>query len=75
MIVSTISGLQARLPGAQVYTYTYHPYAGVDSETALNGQTTCYDYDAKGRLVKSYRTGENGKQEILQLNNYHIINE
>lgn len=73
--VSTIAGLQARLPGAQVYTYTYHPYAGVDSETVPNGQTIRYDYDAKGRLVKSYRTGENGKQEILQLNNYHIINE
>lgn len=72
---STIAGLQERLPKAQVHTYTYHPYAGINSETAPGGQTTHYNYDAKGRLVKSYRTGENGKLEILQLNNYHIINE
>lgn len=72
---SSVAGLQARLPKAQVTTYIYHPYAGVKSETTPDGKTTHYDYDAKGRLVKSYRTGENGKQEILQLTNYHIINE
>ncbi|WP_073348385.1 hypothetical protein [Bacteroides congonensis] len=72
---SSLSGLQARLPKAQVTTYIYHPYAGIKSETTPDGKTTYYDYDAKGRLVKSYRTGENGKQEILQLANYHIINE
>lgn len=72
---SSIAGLQARLPKAQVTTYTYHPYAGINSETTPDGKTTYYGYDAKGRLVKSYRTDEHGKQEILQLNNYHIINE
>lgn len=72
---SSIVGLQARLPKAQVTTYTYHPYAGINSETTPDGKTTYYGYDAKGRLVKSYRTDEHGKQEILQLNNYHIINE
>lgn len=73
--VFAIQGLQARLPKAQVHTYTYHPYAGISSETTPDGLTTYYDYDPKGRLVKTYRTGETGKQEILQLNNYHIINE
>lgn len=71
----SVATLRARLPKAQVTTYKYHPYAGISSETSPDGKTTYYDYDAKGRLVKSYRTGENGKQEILQLNNYHIINE
>lgn len=71
----SVADLQARLPKAEVTTYTYHPYAGISSETTPDGKTSYYDYDAKGRLIKSYRTGENGKQEILQLNNYHIINE
>lgn len=73
--VFATKGLQSRLPKAQVHTYTYHPYAGISSETTPDGKTTYYDYDHKGRLVKAYRTAENGKQEIIQLNNYHRINE
>lgn len=70
-----ISELQARLPKAQVYTYEYDSNANISGKTTPDGKTTYYDYDTKARLVKSYRIGENGKQEILQLNNYHIINE
>ena len=71
----SISDLQARLPKARVYTYEYDSCANISGETAPDGKTIYYNYDTKARLVKSYCIGENGKQEILQLNNYHIINE
>lgn len=71
----SIATLRAKLPKAQVYTYSYEDGVGMSSQTAPNGQTTSYTYDLKGRLEQTCRTGENGKQEILQLNKYHIINE
>ncbi|MBD3588694.1 hypothetical protein [Bacteroides sp. GM023] len=70
-----VEGLRERLPRAMVTNYTYIPNVGVSSETSPNGQTIYYEYDTKGRLEKSYRIGESGKQEILQLNEYHLINE
>lgn len=72
---TSIETLRAKLPNARVYTYTYQPGVGMSSETSPGGQTIHYVYDTKGRLVKTYRIGVDGKQEILQLNNYHIINE
>lgn len=70
-----VEGLREKLPRAMVTNYTYIPNVGMSSETFPNGQSIYYEYDIKGRLEKSYRIGENGKREILQLNEYHLINE
>ena len=70
-----VEGVREKLPRAMVTNYTYIPNVGVSSETFPNGQSIYYEYDIKGRLEKSYRIGENGKREILQLNEYHLINE
>lgn len=70
-----IGNLYVGLPHARIHTYTYKPGMGVTSETSPDRQTIYYDYDAKGRLTETYRTDENGKIEILQLNDYHLINE
>lgn len=70
-----VKGLRERLPHVMISNYTYIPNVGMSSETAPNGQTIYYEYDVKGRLKKNYRIGENGKPEILQLNEYHLINE
>lgn len=72
---SSIDTLREKLPAALVYTYTYRPGVGMDSETSPNGQVTGYKYDEKGRLSHTYRIGQNGKREFTQLNEYHIINE
>lgn len=66
--------LRKELPMSKVYTYTYTNGLGLTSETSPDGRSTFYEYDYIGRVVKVYRTGENGKQEISQIYNYHITN-
>lgn len=70
-----ISTLREKLPNAHVHTFAYKMGIGMESKTSPNGQVVCYEYDEKGRLAQSYRIGENGKREILQINEYHIVNE
>lgn len=74
-IASAILLLRDKLPQARVYTYTYKWGVGIGSETSPAGKTVYYDYDIRGRLVQIWRKDKDGKKEILQLNDYHIINE
>ncbi len=67
--------IRLRLPHAHAYTYAYKTGIGMIRETNPAGKTLYYQYDTKKRLQQVYRTGENGKREILQLNHYHLINE
>lgn len=71
---SMLDALRLLLPQANVYTYAYKGSRMVRA-TAPNGQNTFYTYDGKERLKETYRIGETGGKEILQHNDYHIVNE
>lgn len=70
-----IDGLRDSLPQAQITTYTYGPNAEMTSATDPSGQTIFYEYDSQGRLAQTYQLNEKGKREILQLNEYNLVNE
>lgn len=73
---SYLTGLQSRLPKAQVHTYSHLRGVGLLDETTPDGRTTHYVYDnEKARLTEIYRIDVNGDREILQINDYHLINE
>ncbi len=56
--------------GAQMETYTHDPIAGVTSVTDINNQTTYYEYDDLGRLIKI--TDSNGN--LIQKVDYNYTN-
>ncbi|MNL85260.1 hypothetical protein D3C87_2135140 [compost metagenome] len=45
-----LSSIRSSLTGARVWTYTYSPLVGMNSETDVKGMTTYYEYDAFQRL-------------------------
>lgn len=71
---SKLDELRILLPQASVYTYAYEG-ARMVRAIAPNGQSTFYTYDGKERLKETYRISEEGHKEILQHNDYHIVNE
>lgn len=62
---------RARIPNAQVITYTYKPLVGITSETDINRRTTYYDYDDLGRL----KTIKDHDGNILKQYEYHYKNQ
>ncbi len=74
-VAPSVNLLREKLPLAKVYTYTYQWGVGGSSESLPNGKTVYYEYDARGRLIQIWRKNEDGEKEILQQNDYHIINE
>lgn len=75
LIADAIKELRGSLMSAHINTYTYDPAVGMTSATDASGKTVFYEYDLRGRLSQTYRLGEKGKREILQLNEYNIVNE
>lgn len=71
---SKLDELRILLPQASVYTYAYEGTRMIRA-IAPNGQSTFYTYDEKERLQETYRISEEGHKEILQHNDYHIVNE
>jgi YD repeat-containing protein len=61
------------LQGAMVTTYTYKPLIGMLTATDPRGITTYYEYDAFGRLKRTYFI-ENGTVKTLQQYDYHYKN-
>lgn len=49
--------------------YIYKPLVGITSQIAPNGLVTCYEYDASGRLVRSYIKTATGTAQ--DLNKYY----
>lgn len=70
-----VTELRDKLPFAHVTNYTYDPGVGMTSSTDPSGKTVFHKYDTKGRLENTHRAGETGDREILQLNEYHLVNE
>ncbi len=56
--------------GVQMYTYTYHPFHGMTSETDPNNKTTYYEYDDYGRLTAI----KDHEKNILKAFNYSYSN-
>lgn len=74
-MTDVIDGLRTSLPNAHITTYTYDPGVGMTSVTDASGKTMFYEYNSWGRLVQIYRLNEDGKKEILQLNEYNLTHE
>lgn len=72
---STVTGIHAKLPDARIHTFYFSDGLGMLEQTPPSGQTIHYWYDQDGKLKRTYRTNEKGKTEILQLYDYHVINE
>jgi YD repeat-containing protein len=65
--------LRAALPHALVTTYTYAPLVGVTSVTAPDGTTTYYEYDALGRLARSF-IKDGTREETIERYEYNYAN-
>ncbi|MDR1592653.1 MAG: RHS repeat protein [Prevotellaceae bacterium] len=59
--------LLEKLPNAWITSYTYKPLVGITSITDPQGNTTQFEYDAYGRLIKTRDTDE----KLLQQFEYH----
>lgn len=70
-----LDNLRSLLPNANVYTFQFAQGYNPTSFIGPNGKSQHYRYDSKGRLTETYQLNEAGKKEILQLNDYHIVNE
>lgn len=71
---SDLDVLRHLLSNAHVTTYAYTG-ARLTRATTTDDQSTFYVYDQKERLTEIYRMSEKGTKEILQLHDYHIVNE
>ena len=61
--------------GDLTWKYSFIPYVGVHCITDPRGFSTYYDYDDAGRLIKEYTKDANGKEQILNVYQYHIKTE
>lgn len=69
-----LDSLRIKLRNSLVWTYKWKPLTGMISKTSPNGFTTYYDYDEAGRLSEVYLL-HNGKKEIIEAYEYHLVNQ
>jgi len=72
--ISIINSLRQKLPNAMITTYTYQPLVGMLTFTDPRGITTYYEYDAFGRLKRTY-IKKNGVEKNIQSYDYHYRNQ
>ena len=61
-------------PDAQITTAKYKPLVGVVEVTDPKGLTTYYEYDALGRLMKSY-IQQASERQVIERFDYHYVNQ
>lgn len=71
---SELSILRQLLPKSQIYTYGYTD-SRLTCITAPHGQSLFYTYDNRGRLTETSRISKKGDKEIIQQNEYKIVND
>ncbi|MCD7938303.1 MAG: hypothetical protein LUG98_15705 [Tannerellaceae bacterium] len=72
--MTLIDGLRAKLPSAQITTYTYKPQTGLLTITDPAGWKLYYVYDEFGRLKETYYLNGSTKK-ILQAYEYNYSNK
>ena len=60
--------------GDQTWKYSFIPHVGVKEIVDPRGIITRYEYDNAGRLIKESQVID-GKEQILNVYQYHIITE
>lgn len=72
---TTLDSLRIQLPQAHVTTYKYEPGIGMTERTSPAGNTTYYEYDKLGRLLRSFIKEKDDigteKEQSLKAFNYH----
>lgn len=71
---TNIRNIRNVLSHAQITTAEYQPLVGVTKTTDPKGLAVYYDYDALGKLTRSYIILDN-KQRTLEQYDYHYINQ
>lgn len=69
-----IRDLQNILPDVQITTAEYQPLIGITKVIDTKGMATYYEYDAIGRLVRSYII-QNGNRQTIERYDYHYTNK
>lgn len=72
---TALSNIRTLLPNARVYSYWTGHGPRITTAGAVNGRDTFYGYGKGGRLGQVYRHDEKGGSELLQVNEYHFVNE
>lgn len=72
---SALDKIRLLLPDARVYSYWNGYGKNITVSAAENGRNTYFTYNPNGRLSQIYRHNEKGRIEMLQINDYHFVNE
>lgn len=72
---SALNNIRLQLPNARVYSCWAGHGKDITVSSAENGRNTYYTYYTSGRLGQIYRHNEKGRTEVLQVNDYHLVND
>ena len=70
---TAVRNIRNTLPNVKIVTAKYKPLVGMTELTDEKGMTTNYEYDATGRLVRTYMK-EGSSEYTLERNEYNYIN-
>lgn len=72
---SSLNNIRLQLPNARVYSCWAGHGKDITVSSAENGRNMYYTYYTSGRLGQIYRHNEKGRAEVLQVNDYHLVND